>query len=168
VVELLPAAWQYPEAAAGRIVLDGKGYTTPEFRQGRHRQWADLVIGGEKRGSIEVTYLEDKPELDEGPFLKEERSLIDTLARQIAMMIEQRQADEDKGRLQEQLRHADRLATIGHLAAGVAHELNEPLASILGFAQLAQKKPDLASQTREDIDKIVGASLHAGKSSRSS
>jgi signal transduction histidine kinase len=161
VVELLPAAWQYPKAAAGRIVLDDQAYTTPDFGHGRHGQSADLVIGGEKRGSIEVFYVEDKPELDEGPFLKEERSLIDTLARQIALIIERRQADEDKGQLQEQLRHADRLATIGHMAAGVAHELNEPLASILGFAQLAQKKPDLASQTREDIDKIVGASLHA-------
>lgn len=161
VVELLPAAWQYPEAASGRIVLDGKAYTTPGFRTGPHRQWADLVIGGEKRGSIGVFYTEDKPELDEGPFLKEERSLIDTLARQVALIIERRQADEDKGRLQEQLRHADRLATIGHLAAGVAHELNEPLAGILGFSQLARKKPDLAEQTLADMDKIINASLHA-------
>ena len=65
------------------------------------------------------------------------------MARQVAALIERRQADEDKAHLQDQLRHADRLATIGQLAAGVAHELNEPLGTILGFAQLIQKQGGL-------------------------
>jgi signal transduction histidine kinase len=59
------------------------------------------------------------------------------------------------------LRHADRLATIGQLAAGVAHELNEPLGHTLGFAQLAQKCPGLPKQAEEDIEKTVIASMHA-------
>ena len=63
--------------------------------------------------------------------------------------------------MQEQLRHADRLATIGQLAAGVVHELNEPLASILGFAQLCRKHPNLPAPAAADLDKIVGATLHA-------
>lgn len=63
--------------------------------------------------------------------------------------------------LQEQVRHSDRLATIGQLAAGVAHELNEPLSNILGFAQLALKSTDVPDQTRADLDAIVSASLYA-------
>jgi signal transduction histidine kinase len=63
--------------------------------------------------------------------------------------------------LEEQVRHADRLATIGQLAAGVAHELNEPLGSILGFAQLAKKCPGLPHQAELDIEKISNASLLA-------
>jgi signal transduction histidine kinase len=63
--------------------------------------------------------------------------------------------------LQQQLRHADRLATIGQLAAGVAHELNEPLGNILGFAQLAKKASGLPEQTHTDLDKIISASLYA-------
>ena len=63
--------------------------------------------------------------------------------------------------LREQLRRADKLATIGQLAAGTAHELNEPIAAILGFAQLAQKSPGLSAQVDRDLGKIAKASLHA-------
>ncbi len=161
IVELLPPAWQYPEIASDRITLDGHSYCTAGFNDGRHRQSADIVVSGARRGIMEVTYAEDRPEFAEGPFLKEEQSLIDTVARELALIIERREAEDYKWKLQDQLRHADRLATIGQLAAGVAHELNEPLGNILGFAQLAKKDPKLPLQTAEDMDKIVAAALHA-------
>jgi two-component system NtrC family sensor kinase len=126
-----------------------------------HKQSVNLVVKDRHRGTIEVGYTQEKPELDEGPFLKEERSLIDTVARQIAILVERREAAEDRGRLQDQLRHADRLATIGQLSAGVAHELNEPLGNILAFAQLAGKEPGVPNQVAQDLDKIVTTSLHA-------
>ena len=139
-VELLPAAWQYPEITAGRIVFDGQSYVTANFEAGGQVQSAPIVVNDERRGHIDVVYVEEKPELYEGPFLQEERNLIDAVARQIALIIERRQAEDDRLRMQEQLRHADRLATIGQLAAGVAHELNEPLGNILGFAQLRRSR----------------------------
>lgn len=161
IVGLLPQAWQYPEIAFGRIILDGVSYSTPGFQDSRQKQSATITVNGKNRGVVEVIYTEKKPRLEEGPFLKEERSLIDAVARQIALLIERREAEEDKSELQDQLRHADRLATIGQLAAGVAHELNEPLGNILGFAQLAQKYPGLPKQAEKDIEQIVAASLHA-------
>ncbi len=161
VVDALPPAWQYPDLASARIVLDNRCYQAPDYRESRFRQAADLIVNGKLRGSVEVVYNGEKPELYEGPFLKEERRLIDTIARQVALFVEQRETEEEKDRLQEQLRHADRLATIGKLAAGLAHELNEPLGSILGFAQLAKKCAGLPSQVEQDLDRIVSASLHA-------
>ncbi len=161
IVGLLPPAWLYHEIASARIILDKRSYSTPGFREGPHKQTANIVVNGDIRGVVEVVYAEEKPELDEGPFLKEERSLIDTIARELALIIERKQTEEDKARLQEQLRHADRLATIGQLSAGVAHELNEPLGNILGFAQLIKKCPGLPEQSGQDVDKIVKASLHA-------
>ena len=83
------------------------------------------------------------------------------VAREIAILIERCEAEETNAKLQEQLRHADRLATLGQLAAGVAHEMNEPLANILGFAQLARKAPQLPNQTADDLEKIVKNSLFA-------
>lgn len=160
VVKLLPPSWQYPDIASARITLDGRHYSVPGFRDEPQRQRADIVVRGEKTGVVEVVYLEERPDLDEGPFLKEERSLIDVVARQVALIVERRRAEEERARLQEQLRHADRLATIGQLAAGVAHELNEPLGNILGFAQLTMKSSDLPEQTRKDIERIIVACLH--------
>jgi signal transduction histidine kinase len=161
IVEILPPAWLYPGIASARIILDGEHFATAHFREGGKKQTAEIIVDNQQRGLVEVGYAEKKPELDEGPFLKEERRLIDTVAHEIALIIERKQAEIDKEKLQEQLRHADRLATIGQLSAGVAHELNEPIGSIMGFAQLIQKNPDLPVQAQKDIEKITKASLHA-------
>jgi signal transduction histidine kinase len=161
IVELLPPAWLHPDVAMARIIVDGHDYTTPRFQDRSPKQIAEIVVNGARRGIIEVVYTEERPELDEGPFLKEERSLIETIAKELALIIERKKAEEDKIKLEEQLRHADRLATIGQLAAGVAHELNEPLGSILGFAQLAGKNPKLPKEAEQDLEKIVASSLQA-------
>jgi len=161
IAELLPPAWQYPEITHGRIILDECSYSTKKFKEGKQKQTTSIVVIRERRGVVEVFYEQERPELDEGPFLKEERSLINAIAREVAVIIERIQSEEDKSKLQDQLRHADRLATIGQLAAGVAHELNEPLGNILGFAQLTKKCPGLPEQAEKDIDKVVVASLHA-------
>ena len=161
IVKLLPPAWLYPNIASARILLDGESYLTSPFQESDQTQAAKIVVEGETQGKLEVFYAEEKPELDEGPFLKEERILIEALAREISLIVIRKRAEEEKLRLQEQLRHADRLATIGQLSAGVAHELNEPIGSVLGYSQLIYKHPDLPSQIKQDAEKIMKASLHA-------
>jgi len=160
-VNLIPPAWQYPEITQSRIVFNEQTYSTLGFKEGPFKQTADIVVKGEKQGTIEVVYREKKPILDEGPFLKEERNLLNTISKELAVIIERKQSELEEQKLQAQLRHADRLATVGQLASGVAHELNEPLGNILGFAQLAKKSPELPKQAGQDIEKIINASLHA-------
>jgi two-component system NtrC family sensor kinase len=159
--ELLPPAYLYPEITSARILLDGKSYETPGFGESPRSQRADVLVGGLHRGAVEVVYREPRPELDEGPFLAEERRLLDSVAREIAIILERRQAEVEQARLQAQLRHADRLATIGKLAAGVAHELNEPLTGILGFAELLKELSGLPEQALSDLARIESAALHA-------
>jgi len=161
VTDLLPPAWLYPDITCARIVVDGRTYATEGFRETPFRQVSEILVEKRKIGFVEVVYLERRLTLDEGPFLAEERSLIDNVAREVAIFYQRTSGEVEKASLHDQLRHADRLATIGQLAAGVAHELNEPLANILGFAQLAKKTPNLQKQVGKDLQSIETASLHA-------
>lgn len=162
VAELIPPAWRYPEFAHCRITFSGEVFESREFEESRLRQGANIFVKGEHQGGIDVFYSEEVPRGDEeSPFLPEERNLIEGLAREVSLMIERRQLDKDREGLWEQLRHMDRLATIGQLTANVAHELNEPLCGILGLAQLAIKDQELPPQAKRDIKKIIASSLQA-------
>lgn len=161
ITNLLPAAWQFSELCSARLTLDGETFASPAFLEGAHRQAADVTIAGRPRGWVEVFYRGDPPVADEGPFLAEERSLIREVARQVGLVVEAHEAERAGAQMAEKLRRADRLALVGQLAAGVAHELNEPLVAILGYAELIQQSFGLPDRTARDLAGIVKASLHA-------
>jgi PAS domain S-box-containing protein len=74
-----------------------------------------------------------------------------------------KKAEEEKQKLEEQLQLAGRLAAVGELAAGVAHELNNPIAAIKGFAQFLTARKDLDVTIRKDLDTIFRESQRAAK-----
>jgi PAS domain S-box-containing protein len=94
-VHLLPPAWFYPEIACARIAFKALEFTTENFRETPWKLAADIVTSEEKWGAVEVFYLEERPARDEGPFLKEERALLDTLAREFESMLGRKQAQEN-------------------------------------------------------------------------
>jgi two-component system, NtrC family, sensor kinase len=161
IAELLPAAWQFPEIAGAQITLDDEQFQAGSIEPRVHSQSSPVTIAGTVRGGVEVFYVKPVPAEADTPFLLEEQKLIDMVALEVSMLVERREAEQIHSKLEEQLRHADRLATIGQLAAGVAHEINEPLANVLGFAQLARKTPAVPEQIAADLDKIVVNCLHA-------
>jgi two-component system NtrC family sensor kinase len=56
---------------------------------------------------------------------------------------------------QQQVGRSEQLASVGRLAAGVAHEINNPLTGVLAFADLLRQKENLDDQDREDLDLII-------------
>ena len=61
----------------------------------------------------------------------------------------------DAALLQAKLAHSEKMATIGRLVSGVAHEVNNPLAAILGFTDLLLENPEVPGSAREDLQIIL-------------
>ena len=84
IVLILPKAWQYPEHTVARIKFATLTYLTPGFRETEWKQMQSFRTIDDRGGTIEVYYLKKFDDLFEGPYLKEERDLINNLAGMIA------------------------------------------------------------------------------------
>jgi PAS domain S-box-containing protein len=93
-VQLIPPSWQYPEITGCRISFRDKKYRTGNFKKTRWMQQADIIVNNKKAGWVEVCYLKRKPEEDEGPFVKEERELINSIAERLGRFITRKEAEE--------------------------------------------------------------------------
>jgi signal transduction histidine kinase len=92
-VDIIPDAWQYPAVTCSQIALQERIVKTDNFRKTPWIQSQAIVVQGCEIGSLDVCYLRKKPERDEGPFLKEERSLINVIAGRIGEIIERKNAE---------------------------------------------------------------------------
>lgn len=189
-LQLLPDAMQFPRLAEVSIVTSKGTFETNRFSQCKTHISARIDVKGKEKGlqhfgTIRVGYrppdhvrakritLNAIKSGSSAPvrksarmavptlvFLSEERSLIKAIADEISIVVHKAHIAENNKKLELQLQHSERLAFVGELSAGIAHELNEPLGRILGFAQLIQKNGALSGQPAEDIERIIKASLY--------
>jgi PAS domain S-box-containing protein len=76
---------------------------------------------------------------------------------------ESKRAEEEKGQLEQKAQVASRLASVGEMAAGIAHEINNPLTSVIGYSQLLSERDDMPEDVRMDLKAIdEGAQRVAG------
>ncbi len=93
-VDIIPPSWQYPEMTCAQIRFGDQTYTTDNFQKTKWLQVKEFQVSGNRAGIIEVYYLTEKPEMDEGPFLKEERNLINVIAERLGHTIDRLQTQE--------------------------------------------------------------------------
>ncbi len=158
IAALLPAAWQFPEMACGRIAFDGDERATPGFAATPWRQRAAFATASGRRGFIEVCYLEAAPEAAEGPFLAEERSLIDSLAEMLRSYLERKEA---RVALQEahdelELRVGQRTAELVRVNAALEAEIARRARSEERIRSLAAE----LSRAEEAERRAIASDLH--------
>ncbi len=89
ICSFLPEAWQYPGDCVARITYGNKVFLSKPFTETPWVQKTVFETPDNQHGSIEIFYLREFPEASEGPFLKEERDLIDNLAALISGTVSQ-------------------------------------------------------------------------------
>lgn len=146
IVDLLPPSWQYPEICCARLVLHGQVYRSPAFRRSPWFQSSPVKIDDQVVGTFEVYYFDEMPELDEGPFLKEERDLLDAVAERTGNILErivvERQLKEDRAALRERLKELGCLYGISQLAESQSHSLPDLLQRIVHLLPPSWQYPE--------------------------
>jgi PAS domain S-box-containing protein len=104
IVDLLPTAWKYPEITCARATVQGYEFVTDGFAESPWFQKAIIKVRGKRAGSLEINYGKEQPEEDEGPFLKEERRLLDAVAERLGRIVERIGAERTERESQERLR----------------------------------------------------------------
>jgi pyruvate,water dikinase len=110
IIQALPPGWQYPDVCGAQIILDNKTYQTSLYQESPWVQSANIYIQDQEVGKINVCYTEERPASDEGPFLKEERKLINTIADQFGFFLLHQQLRQV---FQEQLAEEERKSDWG-------------------------------------------------------
>src|SRR3954447_9769530 len=162
IVGLLPAAWQYPAITGARIAVGDIDARTDRFALTPWVQRAEFQTSDGRNGVIEVAYQEARPNAVEGPFLAEERNLIESLAGMLRAYFERVQAEEDRvnlaraeaGRLQAQEANAAK----DQFLATLSHELRSPLNVMLGWTQMlrsGQVSPAAAARGFDILERSV-------------
>jgi DNA-binding CsgD family transcriptional regulator/FtsZ-binding cell division protein ZapB len=143
VVQLLPPAWQYPEITCARIVFEGTAYKTRGFKASRWHQSAEIFVFGEAKGQVEVHYRKERPPLYEGPFLREERTLLDAVAERIGAVAMRLAAEKE-------LQESNRQLTVERQAL---QEANTALRAVL--ARIEEEKRTIHRDIQANVEKVL-------------
>ena len=149
LVNFLPYSWQYPGITCARILCNGKTYKSDRFRVTNWRQTSRIYMYHEAVGEVGIFYLEECPPADEGPFLKEERALLDAVAEQIGTIATRISAELELQETNQQLA----------LERKALQESNTALRTVL--ARIEQEKQEIHRDIKMNVEKILMPILHA-------
>ncbi len=149
LVNFLPYSWQYPESACARIVLKGETYKSTGFKMTKWRQSSRIFMYNEAVGEVAIFYLKECPPADEGPFLHEERALLEALSERIGSTAMRISAEIELQETNQQLM----------LERKALKDANSALRAVL--ARIEEEKQGIYRDVKTNIDKIIMPLLHA-------
>ena len=142
-VNILPPSWQYPEITCARIIFQQKTFKTRGFKVTQWRQSSQIFMYNEPVGEVTIFYLEERPPAHEGPFLFEERALLDAIAERIGKIAMHLDAERE-------LQEANRQLTVERRAL---QETNTALRTVMN--KIEEEKREIFKQIRDNVEKIL-------------
>lgn len=149
LVDFLPLSWRHAETACARIVFEEEIFESRQFRWTAWRQAAPIRVGDKHVGEVTVLYREERPPADEGPFLQEERTLLDEVAQRIGEIAVRVMAEQE-------LQENNRQLLLERMAL---QEANAAMRVIL--SNIEDEKKRIYENMRLNIEKVVMPVLHA-------
>ncbi len=143
LVNFLPHSWQYPDITYARIVFKERTYKSEGFRVTEWRQSSRIYVYSEPVGEVAIFYLEERPPVDEGPFLAEERALLDALADQIGTIATRISAELELQDINKQL----------SLERKALQESNTALRTVL--TRIEEEKNEIYRNMKTNVDKVI-------------
>jgi DNA-binding CsgD family transcriptional regulator len=143
VVNILPPSWQYPEITCARIIFRQKTFKSRGFKVTKWRQPSQIFMYNEPVGEVTIFYLEERPPAFEGPFLFEERALLDAVAERIGKIAMHLAAERE-------LQEANHQLTVERRAL---QETNTALRTVMN--RIEEEKRETFKQIRDNVEKIL-------------
>lgn len=147
-IKIIPSGWHYPEITEARIGYNGRVYCTEDFQE------TDWMLRTESKRlsdtslKIEVAYLQEKPSLDEGPFLAEERKLLESISSILELKISQIKTKEELNKQQRLLDNAYKIADIGHWELDLVNEE-------LYWSDAVKRLHEVSDEYRPDLESAI-------------
>ena len=149
IVEKIPLGYKYPEIACARIKLDGQEFKTINFKETPWKLSAPINYYNKNIGKLEVFYLEERPEVEEGPFLIAERKLIYAIVEKLGHIIERKYSEQALRESEEKFRTLFNNASdsiLIHELDGKFIETNQIATDLLGYS-----KSELLNMSPKDV-----------------
>jgi len=135
-LKYIQQGWQFPDETCAKIVYSGQEFKTENFSETVWRQKGDIKEFGKLVGYLEVSYLKEMPTFDIGPFLKEERNLINSVVKILKRLIERKKNEQKLKESEERYRKAFNRAEF--YKDVFAHDISNILQSIMSGAQISE------------------------------
>lgn len=149
IVDLIPSSWQYPEITTAQLVINGQFYATPSHKESQWSQSVHIIVYGKQVGRLTISYHEKKPPCQEGPFLAEERSLLNAIGERLGRITEQKQMEsalrEQTHNLRERIKEINCLYGISGLVENTERSLEEIYQGIVELIPASWQYPKITS-----------------------
>lgn len=176
IVRMMPEAWQHPDVTVARISFGATIAASPGWRETPWMQSTQFV-SGDRAGSIDVAYTEERPAADEGPFLNEERALLDSVAEMVVAHLDSMRSRHELENLvakrTAELREASATLSVSlarlqeleglrdDLVKMIVHDMRGLLLVVMANLEFA--RTEVEGQPKSDIDDALGAANEVNK-----